>query len=62
MVTIEKLEIQFDVEASDEQEMFRELFNRNIREWRQLQAEEDRIRRMIERDRGIGDRHNSEDM
>lgn len=61
MVTIEKLEIQFDVEPGDEQELFRQLFNRNMQQWRQQEAEERRVQSMIGRDRELGDRQ-SEDM
>jgi len=61
MVTIEKLEIQFDVEGGEEEEMFRRLFNRSIQEWQQRESEERRIRRMIANDRGLGDRAEGED-
>lgn len=60
MITIEKLEIQFDVESDEEEEIFRRLFNRNMQEWRQREAEENRLRKIIEDDRGLGDRQNLE--
>ncbi|MCU7919026.1 MAG: hypothetical protein KZQ88_07430 [Candidatus Thiodiazotropha sp. (ex Dulcina madagascariensis)] len=61
MLTIEKLEVQFDVEGGEEEAMFRRLFNRNMQEWRARDAEERRLRRMIERDRGLGDRADTEE-
>ncbi|MCU7934038.1 MAG: hypothetical protein KZQ99_04050 [Candidatus Thiodiazotropha sp. (ex Dulcina madagascariensis)] len=61
MLTIEKLEVQFDVEGGEEEEMFRRLFNRNMQEWRARDAEERRLHRMIERDRGLGDRADTEE-
>jgi hypothetical protein len=60
MVTIEKLEIQFDVEGGEEEEMFRRLFNRSIEEWQRRENEEMRLRRMLARDRGLGDRGDGE--
>lgn len=60
MITIEKLEIQFDVESDEEEEIFRRLFNRNMQEWRQREAEENRLHKIIEDDRGLGDRQNLE--
>jgi len=62
MVTIERLEIQFDVEGGEEEEMFRRLFNRSMQEWQQRESEERRIRRMIAHDRGLGDRADGEEI
>lgn len=61
MVTIEKLEIQFDVEGGEEEEMFRRLFNRSIEEWQRRENEQRRIARMIAHDRGLGDRTEGEE-
>ncbi|MGB5775945.1 MAG: hypothetical protein WBP89_14935 [Sedimenticolaceae bacterium] len=53
MLTIDKLEIQFDVEG-DDSEVFARLFARHIAHWEQEQAEQRRGRSELQRDSAIG--------
>ena len=54
MVTIDKLEIQFDVEG-DDSEVFARLFARHIACWEREQAEQRRSREALLRDSTLGD-------
>jgi hypothetical protein len=60
MITIERLDIRFDVEGSDEEAVFAKLFQKYIERYDRLKCEEsDRIRRM-EKERSLGDRPTEE--
>jgi hypothetical protein len=60
MVTIQNLEVQFDVEGDDQEQMFLQMFNRAITEWTRRQESEQHIRNIVDRNRGLGDRAGSE--
>lgn len=53
-VTIEHLEIRFDVEAGDEDEAFGRLFQRYIDAWGRAQEEQQRRHSRLDADRTIG--------
>jgi hypothetical protein len=59
MVTINHLEIQFDVEGSDEERLFVEYFNKYIGEWDRRREAQARIRETMDRNRDLGDRTGS---
>lgn len=56
MVTIQHLEVQFDVEGGDEERLFVELFNKYIDEWSRRRDAQARIRDTMSRNRDLGDR------
>jgi hypothetical protein len=60
MVTIQKLEVRFDVEGDSEEQMFVEMFNKYIDEWSQRQAAQRQIRHAMQRNRQLGDRPGEE--
>ena len=55
MVTIQKLEVQFEVEGTDEEATFGRLFQQYIRLWSQMNEEETARRRAEDSDRALGD-------
>lgn len=55
MITIENLEVQFDVEGDGDEQVFISLFNRYIQEWARLQKEEEKVTSEIYKDRMLGD-------
>jgi len=56
MVTINNLEVHFDVEGEGDQAVFTRLFEEHIRKWSRLQTEAEMRRRQSECDRALGDR------
>jgi len=58
MITIQSLEVRFDVEGSDE-EVFARLFEKFIRSWSELDDERRALLRQGECDRRLGDRPES---
>ncbi|HVO01314.1 MAG TPA: hypothetical protein VMT54_03890 [Candidatus Cybelea sp.] len=56
-VTIQHLEVQFDVEGGDEERMFVTFFNKYIDEWSRRREAQGRIRATMDRNRGLGDRN-----
>jgi hypothetical protein len=60
MVTIQNLEVRFDVEGDDQEQLFMRLFNRAIAEWSRRQEVEQQVRRTIDRNRDLGDRGDTE--
>jgi hypothetical protein len=60
MVTINHLEVQFDVEGTDEERLFVEYFNKYIGEWSQRRDAQKRIRDTMDRNRNLGDRAGGE--
>jgi hypothetical protein len=56
MVTIQNLEVRFDVEGEDQEQMFLQLFNRAMAEWTRRQELEQHVRQTIDRNRNLGDR------
>jgi hypothetical protein len=55
MITIQSLEVRFDVEGSDE-EVFARLFEKFIRSWSELDDERRALERQGECERQLGDR------
>jgi len=60
MVTINNLEVHFDVEGEGDQAVFAKLFEKHIRAWSRLQAEAQARKRQSDAERALGDR-SSED-
>jgi len=60
MVTIDKLEIQFDVEG-DDSEVFARMFARHIARWERERAEHLRNRDQLRHDSSLGGRATDED-
>jgi hypothetical protein len=56
-VTIQSLEIRFDVEGSDE-ERFAELFKRAMSAWARQDEERQRLAELTDDERELGDRQN----
>ncbi len=57
MVTINHLDVQFDVEGTDEKRLFEQYFDARIEQWSRAQEEKRLLRETMERDRGLGDRN-----
>ena len=55
MITIQNLEVRFDVEGSDE-EVFARLFQKFIRSWSELDEQRRALECQVERERVLGDR------
>ena len=55
MVTIENLEVQFDVEGDGDEKVFAELFARFISEWSLAQDQERLLQQRLRRDQMLGD-------
>jgi hypothetical protein len=60
MVTIQNLDVQFDVEGDDQEQTFLQLFTRAMAEWTRRQDAEQQLRRTIDRNRKLGDRTDTE--
>jgi hypothetical protein len=56
MVTIQHLEVQFDVQGGQEEQLFVTFFNKYIDEWMRRQEGQRRVRETMARSRGLGDR------
>lgn len=55
MVTIEKLEVQFDVTDDGDEKVFAQYFTRFIDEWAQAQEQEQMLQRRLRQDQMLGD-------
>jgi hypothetical protein len=62
MVTIQNLEVRFEVEGESDAEAFTRLFNAHIRRWKQQDCESQDRDRMSATERSLGDRRSAEDM
>jgi hypothetical protein len=60
MVTIQNLEVRFDVEAEDQDHVFLDMFNRAMTEWTQRQKLEQHVQKTIDRSRNLGDHADAE--
>jgi hypothetical protein len=58
MVTIQNMEVSFEVEGDGDEAAFAKLFDKYIRRWSQLETEERERERLAESERSLGDRHN----
>jgi hypothetical protein len=57
MVTIENLEVQFDVTGEGDEKVFARYFARFIEEWSQNREQEQMLQRRLRQDQMIGDEH-----
>jgi hypothetical protein len=55
MVTIENLEVQFDVTGDGDEEVFARYFARFIDEWSQNREQEKMLQRRLRQDQSLGD-------
>lgn len=55
VVTIHNLEVRFEVQANEEEQVFARLFQRNIEQWSQVQQEEALRHRQSKVDGALGD-------
>lgn len=55
-VTIQNLDVQFDVEGEGDEETFARLFARHARQWEREREESKRRERRSEAERSLGDR------
>jgi hypothetical protein len=60
MVTIHNLEVRFDVEGADQEQVFLELFNRAMAEWCRRKETEAHVRRTVDASRNLGDQPDAE--
>jgi hypothetical protein len=56
MVTINNLEVRFDVEGEGDEATFVRLFEKYIKQWARKQAEAEARERWNKRERSLGDR------
>jgi hypothetical protein len=54
MITIEHLEVQFDVDGDSDEQVFARYFTRCIARWQQNSTHERELRERLERDRQLG--------
>jgi hypothetical protein len=57
MVTINNLEVHFDVEGEGDEVVFARLFEKYIRKWNRLQEEAQARQRRSDTERSLGDHH-----
>jgi len=55
MVTIENLEVQFDVAGDDDEKVFARYFARYIEAWSQSREQERMLQRRLRQDQMLGD-------
>jgi hypothetical protein len=55
MVTIEHLDVQFDVVDDGDERVFAEYFARYIKQWQQAHQQEQMLQRRLRRDHMLGD-------
>jgi hypothetical protein len=56
MVTIQNMEVSFEVEGDGDEAAFARLFDKYIKRWSQLETEERERERLAESERSLGDR------
>ena len=61
MVTIENLEVQFDVTGDGDEKVFAQYFERFINEWSQNQEQEKMLQRRLSQDQMLGDNYRGGD-
>ena len=61
MVTIEQLEVHFDVNADGDGKVFADYFARLSRDWSRAHEQEQRQRQRLRRDQLLGDTHQDGD-
>jgi hypothetical protein len=60
MVTIQNLEVSFDVEGEGDEAVFAKLFAKHIKRWNRLEAEMKTTQHRLEADRALVDRSRGE--
>lgn len=60
MVTINNLEVHFDVEGEGDEAVFAKLFEKYVRKWSRMQSEAQARKRQSDAERSLGD-HSGED-
>lgn len=60
MVTIQNLEVRFDVEGEGDEAAFARLYTKYMKLWRRQEADQEARRRRTERDRSLGGRQGAE--
>jgi hypothetical protein len=55
MITIEHLEVQFDVAGEGDEQVFARYFARYINQWQRLERQSERQQERLRRDQRIGD-------
>jgi hypothetical protein len=61
MVTIQNLEVRFDVEGDGDAEVFTRMFNTHIRSWQRQEQDRHARDRLSAAERSLGGRGRSED-
>lgn len=61
MVTIQNVDVHFDVEGDNDEVVFARLFEKHMRTWRRLETEKQQRQRIADRERALGDRPESGD-
>ena len=56
MVTIQNVDVRFDVEGESDESVFARLFEKHMKVWRRLEEELRERRRMAEEERSLGGR------
>ena len=56
MITIQHLEVQFDVQGSEEEQLFATMFNKYIDDWSRRKDSRRQIADSMRRNRELGDR------
>jgi hypothetical protein len=57
MVTIQSLDVRFDVEGEGDEAVFARLFEKQMKTWRRLEREQEQRKRMGDQERTLGDRN-----
>lgn len=55
MITIEHLEVQFDVDGEGDEQVFARHFARCINQWQRLERQDEQQQQRLRRDQCIGD-------
>lgn len=55
MITIEHLEVQFDVAGDDDEAVFARYFSRYINQWSRAEQQQQELRDRLRRDQCLGD-------
>ena len=56
MVTIQNVEVRFDVEGEGDEAVFSRLFEKHMKMWRRLEDEAQQRKKMADAERRLGDR------
>ncbi len=56
MVTIQNIDVRFDVEGEGDEAVFARLFEKHMKMWRRMEDEAQQRKRMADADRRLGDR------